>query len=89
MITEIGGLSAPDRPPTSSAPKGSRPTFGEAVRARRAELHLSQERLAAKAGVSVTAVSRVERGAMSPSLRIAAQIAVGLGVPLADLVGSE
>jgi len=42
--------------------------LGEAVRARRKEAGLSQEKLAEKAGLSTVFISRIERGVESPTV---------------------
>jgi transcriptional regulator with XRE-family HTH domain len=49
-------------------------------------LGLSQEDLAAKAGVDRTYMSGVERGVRNPSLRTAERVADALGVPLHQLL---
>ena len=60
--------------------------FGAAVRARRAQLGITLDQLAQASGVSSGALSRVERGLLSASLRKAMAIARGLGSDLSDLV---
>ena len=60
--------------------------FGKAVRERRSELGLSQEKFAAKAGLDRTYVSGVERGVRNVSLKNIAVIAKALEVPLAKLM---
>jgi transcriptional regulator with XRE-family HTH domain len=60
--------------------------FGAAVRARRLEMGLTQERLAAQAGMSQGALSRLERGKGVPTLplleRLAAAMASNLLISL-------
>lgn len=63
--------------------------FGNAVRTRRTQLGVTLGQLAETSGVSVAALSRVERGHLSPSLRNAVAIARGLGCELAELVERE
>ncbi len=63
--------------------------FGQAVRARRTQLGVTLDQLAATSGVSAAALSRVERGHLSPSLRNAIAIARGLGCELGELVARE
>lgn len=63
--------------------------FGTAVRTRRAQLGITLDQLAQASGVSAAALSRVERGLLSPSLRNALAIAQGLGCELAELVARE
>ncbi|AGT09864.1 helix-turn-helix domain-containing protein [Paracoccus aminophilus] len=62
--------------------------FGIAVRSRRAELGITLEQLAANSGVSVAALSRLERGLLGPSLRNALAIARALGCDLTNLIES-
>jgi len=60
--------------------------FGNAVRTRRTQLGVTLDQLAETSGVSAAALSRVERGLLSPTLRNAISIARGLGLELAELV---
>lgn len=60
--------------------------FGKAVRTRRTQLGVTLDQLAETSGVSAAALSRVERGLLSPTLRNAIAIARGLGMELAELV---
>ena len=60
--------------------------FGNGVRARRSQLGVTLDQLAESSGVSAAALSRVERGLLSPTLRNAIAIARGLGCELAELV---
>ena len=59
--------------------------FGNAVRKRRKELGLSQEDFADKAGIHRTYVSSIELGKVQVSIRIAAQLAEALELPLSEL----
>jgi transcriptional regulator with XRE-family HTH domain len=59
--------------------------FGSMVRKRRQELGLSQEGFADKAGIHRTYVSSIELGKVQVSIRIAAQLADALEVPLSQL----
>jgi transcriptional regulator with XRE-family HTH domain len=52
----------------------------------RDELGMSQEDLAYAAGVSIGAVSRIERGLNDPQWTTVLKIAEGLGVPLGEIV---
>lgn len=63
--------------------------FGAAVRARRAELGITLEQLAAASGVSQGSLSKIERGAMGPSLHSAVAIAASLGSDLTTLTAPE
>jgi XRE family aerobic/anaerobic benzoate catabolism transcriptional regulator len=60
--------------------------FGDAVRTRRLELKLSQERLAFQVGVSSNYVSTIERGRCNPGLLRLVKLAAALGATLDDLV---
>lgn len=60
--------------------------FGLAVRARRAQLAITLDQLAQSCGVTPGALSKVERGLLSVSLRNAVAIADGLGCTLSDLL---
>lgn len=59
--------------------------FGEAVRACRDNLGISQEELAARCQLHRTYVAGVERGIRNPSLKSIAKIAKGLGVSVSAL----
>jgi len=56
--------------------------FGTAVRNKRAELGISQEELAGRAGLHRTYVSDIERGARNPSLESIEKLAQALGISL-------
>jgi transcriptional regulator with XRE-family HTH domain len=60
--------------------------FGVVVRRHRERLGLSQENLAARAGIHRTYVSSIERGRVRLGLDIAKNIADGLGIPLHRLI---
>lgn len=60
--------------------------FGETVRLARKAAHLKQEALAEALGIQPSAISRLERGAVSPSLRTVSKIAQALGVPPSELI---
>ena len=61
-------------------------TFGRVVRRQREALGLSQEELAARAGIHRTYISSIELGKVRLGLDIANRIASGLGEPLSDLI---
>ena len=63
--------------------------FGERVRALRHERGLSQDMLGEKAGINAKYVGEVERGRRNPSLSILLQLARGLDVEPAELVGDD
>jgi transcriptional regulator with XRE-family HTH domain len=60
--------------------------FGQVVRRQREARDLSQEKLAALAGIHRTYVSSIELGKVRLGLDIAKKVADGLGVPLSALV---
>lgn len=60
--------------------------FHTAAHARRLQLGLSLQELASRSGVSVAMLSEVERELKSPTLRVAMQIAEGLGCALSELL---
>ncbi len=59
--------------------------FGEAVRAAREDLGVSQEELAGRCGLHRTYLAGVERGTRNPSLKSIGKIAEGLGQPVSTL----
>ena len=64
---------------------GIRARFGEAVRTRRRELGLTQERLAERAGLHRVYVAEVELGKRNVSLVNIERLAVALSVSIPDL----
>lgn len=60
--------------------------FGETVRQHRQRSGLSQEDLADQAGIHRTYVSAVELGKVRLGLAAAQRLAMGLGVPLSQMV---
>ena len=62
-----------------------RKRFGERVRKLRRDADLTQEQLAAAAGVSVDFLSLVERGINAPSFENLEKIAAALGLPVREL----
>ncbi len=62
--------------------------FGATVRQHRLLLRLSQDELAARAGLDRTYVSGVERGRRNPTLEVLQRIADALGVNLDVLFAS-
>lgn len=62
-----------------------RERFGDAIRARREGLGLTQEDLADKAGIHRTYLSDVERGTRNVSLVNVERLARALGETMADL----
>lgn len=70
-----------------SQPIDPQPALGAAVRCRRAEpdLELTQEALAEEAGITVTHLSRLEKGEINPTWGTMRRLAAALGLSLADL----
>jgi transcriptional regulator with XRE-family HTH domain len=60
--------------------------FGQVVRSRRESRGISQEELAALAGIHRTYVSSIELGKVRLGLEIAKKVADGLGTTLSDLL---
>jgi transcriptional regulator with XRE-family HTH domain len=60
--------------------------FGERVRVRRQALGLSQEALAAQAGIHWTFLGQIERGQRNLNLHNLLKVAAGLGVDPGELV---
>ena len=69
-----------------SANQKHRRLLGQAVRDKRKEAGLTQERLAERADLSTIFISRIERGVESPTLDNLVKIARALGVRVRDLV---
>lgn len=61
--------------------------FGALLRKRRTTKGLSQEDLALTVGLDRTYISGIERGVRNPTLTVLYQIAQGLNLSLAGLVG--
>lgn len=59
--------------------------FGQRVREERLKLGLSQERLAAAAGLHRTYIGMIERAEKNLTLENIAKIAKALGLPIRDL----
>lgn len=62
--------------------------FGAAVRLKRLESGLSQEKLAELAGLHATYVGMVERGIRNPTLDVAAKLATALGTDLPSMLST-
>ena len=60
--------------------------LGDAIRARRESIGLSQERLAEQAGVHRTYVSMLERGVANPTIGVMLSVSRVLGVRLSALI---
>ncbi len=61
----------------------------ESLRRHRKTQQLSLDELAQKSGVSRAALSQIEGGRTNPTLAVLWKIAVGLGVPFQELLGSQ
>lgn len=65
-----------------------RQAFGSAVRDRRKELGLSQDKLAERAGIDRQSINRFENSKFSPSLDTVWKVAEALEMPLNDLMAA-
>ena len=63
----------------------AKPRFGIAVRKRRNELGISQEKLAERSGLHRTYVADIERGIRNVSLENIEKLAVGLEISISSL----
>ena len=63
--------------------------FGENLKRIRKSLHMSQEYLGEKCGISGPAISKYESGATKPSLEVAMQLSQLLNVSLDTLFSTE
>ena len=72
--------------PRASPSLSLQKAFGDAFRARRQELDLSQEELGFEAELHRTYISQLERGLKSPSLATIEQLAAVLKTKPSDLV---
>jgi XRE family transcriptional regulator, regulator of sulfur utilization len=63
--------------------------FGERIRSERLKRRLSLDQVAARAGVSKSMLSAVERGAKVPTVLVLDRIATALDTSIARLVGQE
>jgi transcriptional regulator with XRE-family HTH domain len=59
--------------------------FGQAVRERRGEKKLTQEKLAERADLDPTYISGIERGVRNPGIKNVARLAKALGIATAEL----
>ncbi|MFD1217218.1 helix-turn-helix domain-containing protein [Microbulbifer celer] len=60
--------------------------FGDVIRRRRADIGISQEELAHRAGVDRTYVSRIERGVRQPTITTLIGLGLALEVSASELV---
>ncbi len=66
-------------------PVGEEPEVGQTIRRLREERHLSLKELAARAGLTQSFLSQVERNLTSPSVASLRKVAQAFGIPLAAL----
>lgn len=59
--------------------------FGENVRRKRESLHMTQEQLGEKVGMSLQMISHIETGRKTATVYVAADIAKALGCSLDEL----
>jgi transcriptional regulator with XRE-family HTH domain len=59
---------------------------GCVIRARRAELNMTQEDLVAESGIDISFVSRLERGLTQPSIGVLIKLAVSLQTSASELM---
>lgn len=65
------------------------PDVGKAIRILRTDLNLSLRDLSKRCGLSLNAISKIERGETSPTVGSLHQLASALGVQIADLFRQE
>lgn len=70
----------------SAARESASPALGRRIRALREAMGLSLRDLGERSGVSAPMLSQVERGETSPTIAVAAKIAVGLDLTLSQLL---
>ena len=63
--------------------------LAQSLRAARAKLGWSQERLASNAGLDRSYVGDIERGAVSPTLQTLEKLSAALGIPASELIRIE
>lgn len=71
--------------PNTFSETSTRSRFGNAIRRRRAEVGISQEELAQRAGMTRTYVGEIETGRRNPALLNIEKLARALGVSVAVL----
>ena len=69
--------------------KQAEPNVGQQIRTLREQQGLSLRALAERCGLSINAISLIERGENSPTVSSLHRLAIGLGVPIADLFQDE
>lgn len=66
-----------------------RARFGTVLKAWRTRRQLTQEELAERSGLSYKFIGEIERGTGNPTIETVAQLAVALGVDVADLFAGD
>lgn len=64
----------------------SLPLLGEMVKALRAEAGITQKELAARSGIDVTYIGRIERSQRNPTWVALGRLSRGLGMPRSALI---
>lgn len=82
MVKEAAAFYVRSVPDDAQLPR----RFGDAVRRLRLVQGLSQERLAATAGIDRAYMGGLERGQRNPSLTTIARVARGLQLPISELM---
>lgn len=63
--------------------------FGQSVKEKREALHMTQEQLGKKVGVSLQMISQIERGQKTATIFVAADIAKAFGCSLDELTAEH
>jgi transcriptional regulator with XRE-family HTH domain len=63
--------------------------FGREIRRRREALGLTLEQLSERSGITPNYIGTIENGKRDPSISTLQGIAIGLGVPLGELLGAR
>lgn len=63
--------------------------LGQRIRELRTELHMSQEELSFKAGISPAHLGQIERALKNPTIDTVAKIAVALDIPMTTLFTTD
>jgi transcriptional regulator with XRE-family HTH domain len=74
---------------SASPDAASAERLGRRIRQLRTDRGLTLEALAGRAGISTAMLSKMERGAVNPTLVVAMRVAEGLGITITQMVGVE
>ncbi len=74
---------------TTPADAAAVPSLGERIRAERRSQGLTLEEAAARAGIALNHLQRIEQGSGNPTARTLARVATGLRVELSALLATE